>query len=55
MRESILGLNRHELRKRLSELGLKPYRADQILGWIYKKGVRDFESMTDVSKETGSG
>ncbi len=51
MRESILGLNRHELRERLSELGLKPYRADQILGWIYKKGVRDFESMTDVSKE----
>ena len=51
MRESLLGLTRDELRERLRHLGFKPYRADQILSWIYKKGIRNFADMTDISTD----
>jgi 23S rRNA (adenine2503-C2)-methyltransferase len=28
----------------------KPYRATQIFNWVYKKGVTDFDFMTDLNK-----
>ncbi len=31
-------------------LGLEPYRAKQISQWIYKKRVKSFEEMTNISK-----
>jgi 23S rRNA (adenine2503-C2)-methyltransferase len=31
--------------------GFPSYSAQQIFGWIYKQGVWDFDSMTDLSKE----
>lgn len=31
-------------------LGLPRYRADQLIGWIYDKGVTDWDSMTNISK-----
>jgi 23S rRNA (adenine2503-C2)-methyltransferase len=31
-------------------LGEKPFRARQVMGWIYRRGVDDFEQMTDLSK-----
>ena len=39
-----------EIAGRLNMLGLPRYRADQIIGWIYDKGVTDFDSMTNLSK-----
>ena len=37
-----------ELRVKFSELGIEPYRADQVMGWIYQKGVYDFDRMTNL-------
>jgi 23S rRNA (adenine2503-C2)-methyltransferase len=43
-------MTRDELRTFLSGLGEKPYRADQIFGWLHRKGAASFAEMTDVSK-----
>jgi len=32
-------------------MGEKPYRAGQVYSWVFKRGVRDIDSMTDLSKE----
>jgi len=35
----------------LSSLGEKPYRAKQIMQWLYARGERNIENMSDVSKK----
>ena len=47
---SIYGLTRSDLEKRLIEVGEKPFRATQIFEWLYKRGVKSFEEMTNISK-----
>ena len=42
------------LRERLPQWGLEPYRAEQIAGWLYQRGVEDPECMTDLSKDVRS-
>jgi 23S rRNA (adenine2503-C2)-methyltransferase len=37
------------LRECLARDGHEPYRADQIAGWLYQRGVDDFERMTDLA------
>lgn len=32
-------------------LGAAPYRAGQVLSWIYRRGARDLESMSDLPRE----
>ena len=39
------------LRERLAEAGERPYRADQIAAWLYRRGVEDPERMTDLGTE----
>jgi 23S rRNA (adenine2503-C2)-methyltransferase len=39
------------LRVRLPREGLEPWRADQIAGWLYQRGVEDLEAMTDLGRE----
>jgi 23S rRNA (adenine2503-C2)-methyltransferase len=39
------------LRERLAEAGERPYRADQIAAWLYRRGVEDPEQMTDLGAE----
>ena len=46
---NILDFTPEELKKKFQELGLEPYRADQVLQWIYSKGVYDFDRMTNLS------
>jgi len=36
------------LRARLGAAGVQPYRAEQIAGWLYGRGVDDPEAMTDL-------
>jgi 23S rRNA (adenine2503-C2)-methyltransferase len=38
------------LRKRLAEEGVPGYRADQIAGWLYGRGVEDPRAMTDLDR-----
>jgi 23S rRNA (adenine2503-C2)-methyltransferase len=42
------------LRERLARDGLAPYRAEQIAGWLYGRGVEDPAQMTDLSLELRS-
>jgi 23S rRNA (adenine2503-C2)-methyltransferase len=42
---------RAELESALAAMGLEPYRAGQIFQWIYRRGVTDFEGMTNLSRE----
>lgn len=48
---NILNLTPVELKDRFKALGLEPYRTDQVLEWIYGKGVYEFDRMTNLSKE----
>ena len=50
-RTNLLGLPRSALEAFVAELGSKPFRARQLMGWIYKRGVDSFASMTDLAKE----
>lgn len=49
-RVNLLGLNRRALEAFFAEMGEKPFRAQQVMKWIYHLGVTDFESMTNLSK-----
>ncbi|MEC8203531.1 MAG: 23S rRNA (adenine(2503)-C(2))-methyltransferase RlmN [Pseudomonadota bacterium] len=50
-RTNLLGLSREEISTALAALDVERYRADQIYGWIYAKGVTDLEAMTNLSKD----
>ncbi len=51
MRKSILNLDLKELEKNLADWGEKSFHAKQIFSWIYEKGVRDFNKMSDLSAD----
>ena len=48
--ENLLEFNLRELTKYIALYGHKPYRAKQLLKWIYKTGQKDFNLMTDLAK-----
>jgi len=48
--QEIFGLTEQELKAWLVEKGEKPFRAAQLLDWLYKKGAATWEEMTDLSK-----
>ena len=35
----------------MAQLGSKPFRARQLMNWIYKRGVGSFDDMTDLAKD----
>lgn len=47
----IIGLSKEELAQTLSDLGEKPFRAKQIWQWLYFRGARSFDEMTNLSKD----
>jgi 23S rRNA (adenine2503-C2)-methyltransferase len=48
---NLLGLDRAGLTEFIVELGEKPFRARQLLTWIYKRRIADFAAMTDLAKD----
>ena len=50
-RTNLLGLPRSELEAFIAQLGGKPFRARQLMNWMYKRGVDSFTQMTDLAKE----
>jgi 23S rRNA (adenine2503-C2)-methyltransferase len=48
---NLFGLDRAALRARFAEMGEAPYRADQVMNWIYRRGVDDFAAMTNLGKD----
>jgi len=49
---NLLGMSQSDLEQLFEAHGEKPFRARQLLQWIYQRGVTDFEDMTDLSKAT---
>ncbi|KGD72507.1 ribosomal RNA large subunit methyltransferase N [Tatumella morbirosei] len=47
---NLLDLNRQQMREFFLQLGEKPFRADQVMKWIYHYCSDDFEQMTDINK-----
>ncbi len=49
-RTNLFDLDRQGLRDLFAQIGEKPYRAEQVMKWIYHRHVTDFAQMTDVGK-----
>ncbi len=49
-RTNLFDYDRKGLRELFAQLGEKPYRADQVMKWIYHRHVTDFSLMTDIGK-----
>jgi len=47
---NLLNFDRQAMTDFFVELGEKPFRATQMLKWIYQFGVSDFDEMTNLSK-----
>jgi 23S rRNA (adenine2503-C2)-methyltransferase len=50
-RVNLLGLPRTELEAFCAALGSKPFRARQLMNWLYKRGCNRFEDMSDLARE----
>jgi 23S rRNA (adenine2503-C2)-methyltransferase len=48
---NLLGMPREELEQFFSDMGEKPFRARQLMKWIYEGCEDDFDKMTDISKK----
>ncbi len=47
---NLLDLNRKQMREFFAQMGEKPFRADQVMKWIYHYCYDDFDQMTDINK-----
>jgi len=54
-RVNLLGLDKAELEAFVGTLGSKPFRARQLMQWMYKRGEGDFAAMTDLAKDFRAG
>jgi 23S rRNA (adenine2503-C2)-methyltransferase len=50
-RTNLLGLSKAELEAFVAEMGSKPFRARQLMNWLYKRGEGDIAAMTDLAKD----
>jgi 23S rRNA (adenine2503-C2)-methyltransferase len=50
-RTNLLGLPRAALETFVADLGSKPFRARQLLNWVYKRGEGSIANMTDLAKD----
>jgi 23S rRNA (adenine2503-C2)-methyltransferase len=50
VKTNLLDLNRSALREYFNSIGEKPFRAEQVMKWIYHQGISDFEQMTNLNK-----
>lgn len=47
---NLFGHDREALRGVMRDMGEKPFRADQVMQWIYRHGVSDFNAMTNIAR-----
>jgi len=50
-RTNLLGLPRAALETFVTQLGSRPFRARQLMNWVYKRGAGSFADMTDLAKD----
>jgi len=51
MKKNIFGYTSNKLSEVVSSLGLPAFTANQLADWLYKKKVKSFASMTNLSKQ----
>jgi len=51
-KKDIRSLTKENLREFFLEHDLKAFRGNQVYEWLWHKGAHDFDSMTNISKET---
>lgn len=47
---NLFGLDRVALRREFIRMGEAPFRADQVMQWVYRRGVDDFSAMSNLGK-----
>lgn len=47
---NLLDLNRQQMREFFKNMGEKPFRADQVMKWMYHYCCDNFDEMTDINK-----
>lgn len=47
----LIGLSKEELTEQISLMGEKPFRAKQVWHWLYCQGAKEFDDMTNLSKD----
>ncbi|PJG85656.1 bifunctional tRNA (adenosine(37)-C2)-methyltransferase TrmG/ribosomal RNA large subunit methyltransferase RlmN [Conservatibacter flavescens] len=47
---NLMNLTRQQMREFFAEIGEKPFRADQLVKWIYHFGEDNFDNMTNINK-----
>ena len=50
-RVNLLGLPALELQSLVGSLGSRPFRARQLMNWLYKRGVAEIGQMSDLAKD----
>jgi len=50
-KQNLLNLNQNDLSEFFAKLGEKPFRTKQLMKWIYKDHVFDFDQMLNLSKK----
>jgi len=50
-RTNLLGLTRAGMEEFVVGMGEKPFRARQLMKWIYRRAVGEFEEMTDLGRD----
>lgn len=48
---NLLDLDRNAMRQYFDDIGEKPFRADQVMKWIYHEGCDDINEMTNLNKK----
>lgn len=51
MKKNIKSFDLEDLKEELKSIGEKPFRAEQIFKWLFVEKVKEFEEMTNISKE----
>ena len=54
-RLNLLGLPAPELQALVAKMGSRPFRARQLMNWLYKRGESDIEGMTDLARDFRAG
>jgi 23S rRNA (adenine2503-C2)-methyltransferase len=49
-KQNLLNFNRVAMREYFASIGEKPFRAEQVMKWIYQEGESDFDKMTNINK-----
>ena len=49
-KQSLIGLDKEELKGLFASMNLPPFRAEQVWGWVYRRGSTDFAAMNNIAK-----